>query len=55
MARQTSIQCGCGAKLTTEATDRIDKFDALHGSIEHQDKVLAIKLLKAQADMTNNG
>lgn len=55
MGKQTHIQCGCGAKINTENTERIDAFDAIHGSTDHQNKVLEIKLYKAQADLKNNG
>jgi hypothetical protein len=55
MAKQTHIQCGCGAKINTENSERIDAFDAIHGSTDHQNKVMEIKLLKAQADLINNG
>jgi hypothetical protein len=55
MAKQTHIQCGCGAKINTENSERIDAFDAIHGSIDHQNKVMEIKLLKAQSELVNNG
>jgi hypothetical protein len=55
MGKQTHIQCGCGAKINTENSDRIDAFDAVHGSTDHQNKVMEIKLLKAQAEVANNG
>jgi hypothetical protein len=55
MGKQTHIQCGCGAKINTENSDRIDAFDAIHGSTDHQNKVMEIKLLKAQAEVANNG
>ena len=48
MARYTIIQCGCGAKLNTNIDQQIELFDSLHGSEEHQKKVLEIKLLNAQ-------
>jgi len=51
MANQTHIQCGCGSKLNTDNQKLIDAFDLTHGSKEHQDKVLEIKLLKVK----NNG
>lgn len=54
MGSQTHIQCGCGAKLNTDNIQLIILFDKNHGSIEHQNKVLEIKLLKAQSNLGNN-
>ena len=45
---QTNIQCGCGAKINTDNTDLITAFDLTHGSKDHQDKILEIKLLKVK-------
>ena len=47
---QTNIQCGCGAKINTNEIDLIDKFDKLHGTVEHQNKVLEIKLAKVKVN-----
>jgi hypothetical protein len=47
---QTNIHCGCGAKINTNEIDLIDKFDKVHGSLEHQNKVLDIKLAKVKGN-----
>jgi len=44
----THIQCGCGAKLNTDIAKVIDNFDQIHGSAEHQESIMALKLSRTR-------
>lgn len=38
------IVCGCGAELSTHNTQLVVRFDELHGTVDHQNKVLEIQM-----------
>ena len=43
----THIQCGCGAKINSKNVELLEKFDKMHGSMEHTSMVMELKLKKA--------
>jgi hypothetical protein len=43
MASNTQIRCVCGATLSTAIPELILNFDAIHGTLQHQNAALQIE------------
>ena len=50
-----TIICGCGSSIKSLRIEKINGFDALHGTVEHQQKVMEFKLWNSASMAIDNG